>query len=121
MLLDKMSSDADITLVFDSQSGKESVQAHSAILKLHSPVLAQAIDLAPSSSIGVKHSSSSDSVAAATWTLDMPGTSKADFLVVAQFLYPILPLPEVSWDNLEVLLLEGHKWDMQVMVMHLRL
>jgi hypothetical protein len=44
----------------------------------------------------------------------MTGTSKADFLVVAQFLYPAVPLPKVSWDNLQVLLVEGRKWDMQV-------
>jgi hypothetical protein len=25
-----------------------------------------------------------------------------------------VPLPKVSWDNLEVLLVEGRKWEMQV-------
>jgi hypothetical protein len=115
LLLDKMSSDADTTLVFDSENGKETVQAHATILKLHSPVLAQALKLAPSSSstAGVKRRSS-DSAPAATRKLDMPGTSRADFVTIAQFLYPIVPLPKVSWDNLEVLLLEGRKWDMQV-------
>jgi hypothetical protein len=114
LLLDKMSSDADTTLVFDSESCKETLQAHATILKLHSPVLAQALELAPNSSTGVKRSSSS-SDPAGTRKLDMPGTSKADFLTIAQFLYPTVPLPKVSWDNLEVLLLEGRKWDMQVM------
>ncbi|WIA39185.1 hypothetical protein OEZ86_005310 [Tetradesmus obliquus] len=50
--------------------------------------------------------------------LQMPGTSKDDFLTLAQFMYPILPLPKVSWDNLEVLLVQGHKWDMQVVLGH---
>jgi hypothetical protein len=33
---------------------------------------------------------------------------------MAQLMYPVLPLPKVSWDNLEVLLVQGRKWDMQV-------
>jgi hypothetical protein len=44
----------------------------------------------------------------------MPGTSKEHFLVVAQFMYPMAPLPKVSWDNLEVLLVEGRKWSKPV-------
>uniref|UniRef100_A0A383VMB3 BTB domain-containing protein n=1 Tax=Tetradesmus obliquus TaxID=3088 RepID=A0A383VMB3_TETOB len=107
-LLEAMSTKPDISLVFKGDDGTESVPAHATILMLHSPVLAQAVELAPSSS------SSSSSSSAAMKELQMPGTSKADFLTVAQFLYPILPLPKVSWDNLEVLLVQGHKWDMQV-------
>jgi hypothetical protein len=116
-LRDMSSTDADLTLVFKGRNGRETVQAHSTILKLHSPVLAQALNLAPSSSIGVKRSSSSSSNSdpAGTRKLNMPGTSRADFLTIAQFLYPIVPLPKVSWDNLEVLLVQGRKWDMQVM------
>jgi hypothetical protein len=85
---------------------------------MHSPVLAQAIELAPvsssSSSSAKPWSSSNNSSPLPMQNLKMPGTSKADFLVVAQFLYPMSPLPKVSWENLEVLLVEGRKWDMQV-------
>jgi hypothetical protein len=117
LLLSKMSQDPDITLIFENEKGKEDkVHAHALILKLHSPVLAQAIELAPVSSSSAKpwSSSSSNSSPLPMQKLKMPGTSKADFLVVAEFLYPLAPLPKVSWDNLEVLLVEGHKWDMQV-------
>uniref|UniRef100_A0A383VQI5 BTB domain-containing protein n=1 Tax=Tetradesmus obliquus TaxID=3088 RepID=A0A383VQI5_TETOB len=84
--------------------------------RLHSPVLAQALDLATSSSsTRSTRSSSSDP---APKELHIPCTSKADFLTVAQFLYPIVPLPKVSWETLEVLLVQGHKWDMQVVLGH---
>jgi hypothetical protein len=57
-------------------------------------------------------SSSSSSIN--TPRIPMPGTSNEDFLVMAQFMYLVLPLPKVSWDNLEVLLVQGRKWDLQV-------
>jgi hypothetical protein len=44
----------------------------------------------------------------------MPGTSKQEFLAVAEFMYPVVPLPKVSWDNLEVLLVQGRKWNIPV-------
>jgi hypothetical protein len=72
-------------------------------------VLAHALELLSSNS-----SNSSSSSSSRLLQLPLPGSSRADFLAVAQFLYPILPLPRVSWDNLEVLLLEGRKWVMQV-------
>jgi hypothetical protein len=64
--------------------------------------------------------SSSDSSTATLKKIELPGTSKSDFLTLAQFLYPLVPLPKVRWDNLEVLLVEGRKWGMQVRaVIHL--
>jgi hypothetical protein len=119
LLLSQMSNEPDTTLVFETEKGKAELHAHATLLKLHSPVLAQALELAPSSSkssSGVKRSNSSGSSSSSRpeKKLQMPGTSKADFLVVAQFMYPLMPLPKVSWDNLEVLLVQGHKWDMQV-------
>lgn len=103
LLLEKLSDNSDTCLVFDGNKGKETVPAHASILRLHSAVLAEALNLAPSSK-----------GAAATKEIQMPGTSKDEFLTLAQFMYPIVPLPKVSWDNLKVLLVEGHKWDMQV-------
>ncbi|KAF6256773.1 hypothetical protein COO60DRAFT_1640467 [Scenedesmus sp. NREL 46B-D3] len=98
-----MSKGSDGVLHFQGDEGQEMVLVHATILKLHSPALAQALESAPSSSSSVKCSSSNSSPAAKP-KVQMLGTSKADFLVVAQFMYPIMPLPKVSWDNLEVLL-----------------
>ncbi|KAF8060600.1 Pacrg [Scenedesmus sp. PABB004] len=42
----------------------------------------------------------------------MPGTSVEAWLQVAAFMYPLIPPPSVSWDNLEVLLTLGAKLDM---------
>jgi hypothetical protein len=105
-----MSQQSDTILTFD---GDVKVDAHGAILRLHSPVLAQKLQLAQISSSSSSSSNNTGAGAGLT-LLHMPGTSKADFLVVAQFLYPAVPLPKVSWDNLEVLLVEGRKWEMQV-------
>jgi hypothetical protein len=105
-----MSDAADIVLAFSENNAKETLSSHSSIIRLSSPVLAHALDLQSTGS----SSSSSSSSSSTLKQLPLPGTSKADFLVVVQFLYPVLPLPKVSWDNLEVLLVEGRKWDMQV-------
>jgi hypothetical protein len=101
-----MSTNADIILTFSKDNVKETVQSHSSIISLTSPVLAHAL--------GLQSTSNSSSSSSTLKQLPLPGTSKADFLIVAQFLYPVVPLPKVSWDNLEVLLVEGRKWDMQV-------
>jgi hypothetical protein len=104
-----MSNGADTVLLFTKDNAKESLEAHSNIIKLSSPVLAHALEL-------LSTNSSSSSSSSELLELPLPGTSRADVLTVAQFLYPIVPLPKVSWYNLEVLLLEGRKWDMQVNV-----
>jgi hypothetical protein len=103
-----MNSKADVVLTFTKDDVKDTLKSHSSILQLASPVLAHALELQPTSS------SSSNSSSSTLLQLPMLGTSKADFLTVAAFLYPLVPLPKVSWDNLEVLLVEGRKWDMQV-------
>ncbi|WIA18887.1 hypothetical protein OEZ85_003560 [Tetradesmus obliquus] len=106
-----MGTKADIDLVFDKDGTQDTLMSHSSILQLSSQVLAHALELHSASS-------SSSSSSSTLRQLPLPGTSKADFLTVAQFLYPIAPLPKVSWDNLEVLLVEGRKWDMQVVLAH---
>jgi hypothetical protein len=110
-----MSNNADIVLAFSKDNVKETLKSHSSIIRFSSPVLAHALDLQSTGSN--RHDSSCSSSCSSSSTLaklPLPGTSKADFLVVGQFLYPVLPLPKVSWDILEVLLVEGRKWDMQV-------
>jgi hypothetical protein len=32
----------------------------------------------------------------------MDGTSKEDWLLVLGFVYPLVPQPDITWDNLEV-------------------
>jgi hypothetical protein len=32
----------------------------------------------------------------------MDGTSRDDWLTALSFVYPVMPLPDVTWDNLEV-------------------
>jgi hypothetical protein len=70
LLYDLLSEKTDTTVTFD---GDEAVDGHCCILRLHSPVLAQALELAPSSR---------DGSSPAKKTITMPGTSRADFLTV---------------------------------------
>jgi hypothetical protein len=59
-------------------------------------------------------SGSSGGSSANTRRIPMPGTSKEEYLAVAAFMYPVVPLPKVSWHNLEVLLVQGRKWNIPV-------
>jgi hypothetical protein len=117
LLRSRMAKESDTVLTFSSDT---KLNAHAAILRLHSPRLARKLQSAQISSSSsskkrkLNKGSSNTGTGATLKLLHMPGTSKADFLVVAQFLYPAVPLPKVSWDNLEVLLVEGRKWEMQV-------
>jgi len=44
------------------------------------------------------------------------GTSIAEWLEVSQFMYPVIPSPQVSWSNAEGLLALGAKYDMPAIV-----
>lgn len=83
---------SDVTLVF---SEDYSVPAHSLILRQWSGVLGSLLDSCGNSSTG----SCSD---AADISIPIEGTSKEDWLTVMAFLYPVVPQPVVSWDNLQV-------------------
>jgi lipopolysaccharide biosynthesis protein len=83
-LLRRMASESDIVLTFDSD---RKLNAHAAILRLHSPVLTHKLQISNSSSKKRKCISlGSTNTGAGLKLLHMPGTSKADFEVLAQFL-----------------------------------
>jgi hypothetical protein len=87
--LDALLLDAsDLVLVFDAD---ERVPGHSLILKQWSPdVLGSLLASACCCSGSI---------------IPMTGTSKKDWLTAMQFAYPVVPVPDITWDNLEVRLL----------------
>lgn len=87
-------------------SSNDTLQVNSCLLGFHSGVLGPIMELALSQSSG-----SNDSLK----QIPVNGSTKADFLAVLEFVYPVTPLPKVTWNNLEVLLVESNKWDMQVL------
>ena len=96
-LTEYMSMEADITLCFDDQE----LPGHSQLLILWSNVLRGAV-LAARGSV-LSH---------ATIRVPMTGTASSDWLKVAAFMYPSgAPRPEVTWDNLEALLVLADKYD----------
>lgn len=81
-----------MVLVFDSG---DTLPAHSLLLKQWSSVLAGAVHAGSS---GEDEGRSDGPL-----RIPLPGTSKTEWLQVAQFMYPVLvPIPEVSWSNLHV-------------------
>jgi hypothetical protein len=93
--------DPDIELCVDDKV----VPGHSQLLSLWSNVLKEAI----------KTCVSSQDVSAtekAHLSIPMKGTSSSDWLKVVPFMYPRQDEVEVTWDNLEALLVLGDKFDM---------
>lgn len=96
--MDLLNDDSDVRLVFSDDAV---VPAHSQILKQWSGVLRSTMessDTTSSSSSTTKTITTSERVT----SIPMEGTKKGDWLVAMQFMYPVIPQPEVSWDNLEV-------------------
>lgn len=81
-----MKDGSDVHLVFD----EEMVPAHSLTLKHWSGVLRNALE------------STISSTRDGFTTIPMEGTKKEDWLIAMEFMYPVVPQPEVTWDNLEV-------------------
>jgi hypothetical protein len=94
-LRDLLSSGADVELLF----GDERAPGHSQILSKWSKVLCTALETDSSSSSAARSSSSSSSKIT---SIPMPGTRKDDWLTAMSFVYPVMPQPEVTWENLEV-------------------
>ena len=45
--------------------------------------------------------------------IPMDGTSKEGWLLVMEFVYPVVPAPDMTWQNLEVLIQLGHKYEIR--------
>jgi hypothetical protein len=114
----------DVQLLFDevpSTGGssqtttRPSLPAHSFILSMYSSVLRGALEIqktAADDGTRQQDSSNTNTRAAAAAAassascsrctpLPLPGTSYEQWLQVAPFLYPVTPLPEVGWSNIE--------------------
>lgn len=106
-LLDLMSDGADVELAFDDDSTM--LPAHSQLLRLCSGVLAKALEASAAVVDG--------RVDGRAMRIPLPGTSRADWLTAMRFVYPAFaPLPVVTWDNLELLLTLGGKYDMPLLL-----
>jgi hypothetical protein len=89
MPIEALLSDAcDLNLVFDAD---ERVPGHSFILKHWSGELKSLLAI-----------ECSDSSSSGPTVIPMPGTSKEDWLTAMRFAYPVVPAPDVTWDNCEV-------------------
>ena len=93
-----MEVDPDVDLCFDDKI----IPGHSQLLSLWSNVLKEAI----------KAGSGSESNGGRSQLLSIPmtGTSSTDWLKIVPFIYPD-EQQEVTWDNLEALLVLGDKYD----------
>jgi hypothetical protein len=98
-----MEVDPDIELCFDDRV----VPGHSQLLSLWSNVLKEAVKT------GISSQFQGGSAAKETkLSIPMKGTSSSDWLKVVPFIYPGNDEVEVTWDNLEALLVLGDKFDM---------
>ena len=94
-----MEVDPDIELRFDDKI----VPGHSQVLSLTSNVLKEAIKTGSGGAPNTKQGPLS---------IPMQGTCSTDWLTVVPFIYPGAEQPEVTWANLEPLLVLGDKYDM---------
>lgn len=105
-LLGMLERDSDMDLIFTTADGiTEVVPGHSLILGLWSPVMRAAVEAG----------SSSNSSTTNRTRVQMTGTSKNDWLMAMEFLYPISPPPVVTWDNLEPQLALADKYCMSAL------
>lgn len=106
-LLELLNQDSDVVLVFtDADGTAEEVPAHSLILQQWSDVLAGALSTDHCSSINSRTQS----------RIPVNGTSKEDWLLAMEFIYPVVPRPEVTWDNAEALSQLGDKYCMPALM-----
>jgi hypothetical protein len=127
-LLELSHKGADVKLVFQDQhhGNLESLPAHSQILATWSGVLSTAIcatqpmewqESADDTSFApVQQLVQCDDKYGHIKVIPMLGTSIAEWLEVSQFMYPVIPSPQVSWSNAEGLLALGAKYDMPAIV-----
>ena len=109
LLLDLLRDGPDLELKFDDGS---TLQGHASLLSLASGVLKAAIELGEGSTAAMGASNSKAASNACLITITLTGTSKEDWLEAMKFVYPVSPTPTVSFDNLELLMVIGSKYDM---------
>ena len=88
---------ADVILCFDD----EEVPSHSQLLRMWSNVLCEVI----AAEYGDRKDGKS-------LRIPMTGSSSSDWIEVAAFLYPVSEPAQVTWSNLEAVLVVGDKYDM---------
>lgn len=110
MLLQLLEDGSDLELVFDAEnscSNPQTIAGHSQVLRLWSKVIREAID--------AENNTSSEGKI----RVPMPGTRKQDWLLAMEFLYPVVPAPAISWDNLGTLLAVTDKCCMSALTQQL--
>lgn len=94
MLEDLIALNADVKLSFDDGS---TLAVNSAFISVHSRVLRGAVE--------------------ATGSIPIAGVSKEEWLQVAAFWYPVVPSPVIkTWEQAELLLTVGSKFDIQLVL-----
>lgn len=107
LLLELLADGSDIELVFRAADDTtEVVPAHSLTLRLWSAVLREAIKLKSSDISGKIR-------------IPMTDTSKEDWLMAMEYLYPVTPQPVTNWDNLEPMLALADKYCMPALIQRL--
>lgn len=103
-LLELLNDGGDVELTFTAADQTiESVSAHSFILKRWSTVLAEALDIASSSSTNkVK--------------IPMHSSNKEDWLLAMEQIYPVTPPVDISWASAESLLRAADKYGMTALL-----
>jgi hypothetical protein len=97
-LQELLSIGSDVQLLF----GDETVPGHANILSMWSKVLSNALEAGTCSSSSKLQLNNNSKPASCPISIHMDGTSKEAWLTALSFFYPVLPQPEVTWDNLEV-------------------
>jgi hypothetical protein len=101
-LQELLSHGSDVRLLF----GDEALPGHSHTLSMWSKVVGNALEASTCSSSSSSSSSGTARLlgrhSSSTVSIPMDGTSKDDWLTALSLIYPVLPQPDVTWENLEV-------------------
>ena len=108
MLARLLDGEPDVVLRF----GTETLCGHATLLRLASGVLRNALE-AHKASPAV---SASKEPHGSAIEIPMDGTAKQDWLLIMEFIYPVVPTPRVTLENLEVLVQLAHKYEIPVVL-----
>lgn len=101
---------SDVNLIFTvADKSTETAPAHSYMLKQWSGVLAGALDTAA-------HNNSSNKGGCSKIRIPLYDTNKEDWLLAMEFVYPVTPQPQPTWEVMKTLMLIGNKYSMPALL-----